>query len=274
MTPRGLVGVCFTDLAAGMPRLLITVCTFNELENIRLLIPQLREVAPDADILVVDDNSPDGTGAAVSEFAESDSQVLLLHRPQKLGLGAATLAGFRYGIDHGYDQLLNMDADFSHSPTHIPAIRQLAEQVDVAIGSRYVPGGGVVGWNLKRHFMSQSINLYARTFLGLKTRDNSGSFRCYAIDKLRQIDWTRTIAKGYAFQEEVLYRCRRIGCTFGETPIIFQDRRFGVTKISWKEAVAALWVILRLGFQRILRTPVRVSNESVTSNKSSSVCNK
>ena len=130
-----------------MKRLLITICTYNEQENIRLLIPELRSVAPDADVLVIDDNSPDGTGNIVREFASSDSHVSLLHRDQKEGLGAATVAGFRYAIENQYDQLLNMDADFSHSPQHIPAICELANSVDVAIGSRYVPGGGGVGWS-------------------------------------------------------------------------------------------------------------------------------
>ncbi|MCA9047641.1 MAG: polyprenol monophosphomannose synthase [Planctomycetaceae bacterium] len=239
-------------------RLLITVCTFNEVDNIRLLIPELRSVAPDADVLVIDDNSPDGTGEVVREFASADSRVHLLHRPKKLGLGAATLAGFRYGIEHQYDRLINLDADFSHNPRHIPELLALSREVDVAIGSRYVPGGGVVGWNLKRHFMSQSINLYARLFLGLKTRDNSGSYRCYSVPRLAEIDWDRTLARGYAFQEEVLYRCRRIGCTFGESPIVFEDRRFGVTKISWREAVAALWIIFRLGLHRMFRGRVRL----------------
>jgi dolichol-phosphate mannosyltransferase len=242
-----------------MPRLLITVCTYNELENIRLLLPELRRVAPDADILVIDDSSPDNTAGAVREFAATDDRTTLLLRPGKQGLGAATLEGFRYGIRHGYDQLLNMDADFSHSPNHIAALRQLAETVDVAIGSRYVTGGGVVNWSWRRRLMSWAINAYARLLLGLQTRDNSGSFRCYAVEKLARIDWDRTLAKGYAFQEEVLYRCRRIGCSFGETPIIFADRRFGRTKISSKEAVAAVWILLRLALQRLIRSPVRNS---------------
>ncbi|MEQ9410720.1 MAG: polyprenol monophosphomannose synthase [Fuerstiella sp.] len=241
-----------------MPRLLITLCTYNELENIRLLLPELRQVAPDADVLVIDDNSPDGTADAVRAFAETDSRTSLLLRPRKQGLGAATLQGFHYAIDHGYDQLLNMDADFSHNPDHIPALRQLAETVDVAIGSRYVPGGGVVDWNWRRQLMSRAINLYARCLLGLETQDNSGSFRCYSVSKLAQIDWNRTLARGYAFQEEVLYRCRRIGCTFGETPVIFADRRYGQTKISWQEAVAAIWILFRLGVQRMCGTTVRV----------------
>lgn len=234
-----------------MKRLLITLCTYNELDNIRLLIPELRLIAPHADILVIDDNSPDGTGIAVESMAASDSHVSLLKRPRKLGLGTATVAGFNYCIANGYEQLLNMDADFSHNPAHIPALLQLAEQNDVVIGSRYVEGGGVAGWGLKRKFMSTTINIYARILLGLKTRDNSGSFRCYSVARLKQVDWNRTLAKGYAFQEEVLYRCRQIGCSFAESPILFEDRRFGVTKINWVEAVAAVWVILRLGVQRL-----------------------
>lgn len=240
-----------------MSRLLITVCTYNELENIQLLIPELRAVAPDADIVVVDDSSPDGTGAAVEALAAIDSHVKLLSRPEKLGLGVANLAAFRYAIDNGYDQLLNMDADFSHNPKSIPAIWKTAEEFDVAIGSRYVAGGGATEWTLVRRLMSVAINTYARLLLGLKTRDNSGSFRCYSVAKLAEIDWDLMLAKGYAFYEEVLYRCRQVGCTFGETPIIFEDRRFGVTKINWKEAVAALWVIFRLSMQRITKARVR-----------------
>lgn len=239
-----------------MKRLLISVCTYNELENIRLLIPELRSVAADADILVIDDNSPDGTSDAVAEFAERDSQVHLLKREGKLGLGTAALAAFQYAIHNNYDQLLNLDADFSHHPKYIPAIREAAKTADVAIGSRYVKGGGVVGWNLMRHFMSRSINIYARLFLGLSTRDNSGSFRCYSVPKLAVVDWDRSVARGYAFLEEVLYRCKRVGCTFAETPIVFEDRRFGETKINKWEVIAALWVMFRLGIERLLRTPV------------------
>lgn len=250
-----------------MKRLLITVCTYNELQNINLLVPKLREVAPHADILVIDDNSPDGTGDAVRRFAEDDRQVRLLHREHKEGLGAATLAGFRCGIDEGYDLLLNLDADFSHNPDHIPSILSLSDDADVVIGSRYVSGGEVVGWGFRRHFMSQSINWYARLLLGLKTKDNSGSYRCYNVSKLAEIDWDRTMSRGYAFQEEVLYRCRRVGCTFAETPITFEDRRYGETKINWTEAIAAVWVILRLGFQRVMGVPVRRAVDAAADTK-------
>lgn len=144
-----------------MPRLLITLCTFNECENLPKLIPEIHAVAPDADVLVIDDNSPDGTGRLADELAIADSRIKVLHRAGKLGLGTATVAGFRFAIERGYEQVLNMDADFSHHPRHLPAIRECLNRVEVAIGSRYVPGGGVVGWNWRRHFMSRGINFYA-----------------------------------------------------------------------------------------------------------------
>jgi len=240
-----------------MQRLLITVCTYNELENIRQLVPELRAVAPDADILVIDDNSPDGTSAAVQAVQQTDSHVLLLTRAGKLGLGTALLAGFRYGIEHQYDLLLNLDADFSHDPRYIPDLLACMDRCDVAIGSRYVEGGGAVDWNWYRRLISRSINLYARLLLGLKTQDNSGSYRCYRVSKLAEVDWDRVVCPGYGFLEEVIYRCRSVGCTFAETPIVFEDRRHGTTKINWKEAVGALTAILQLAGQRLRGVPVR-----------------
>lgn len=245
-----------------MSRLLITVCTYNEKENILQLVLELRAVAPDADILVIDDNSPDGTSDAVAQMMQDDSHVLLSTRPGKLGLGSAILSGFEYGIAHGYDLLLNLDADFSHDPKYIPDLLRCVETCDVAIGSRYVGGGGAVAWNWYRKLISRSINIYARLLLGLKTRDNSGSYRCYRVAKLAEVDWSRVICSGYGFLEEVMYRCRAVGCTFAETPIWFEDRRFGVTKINWKEAVGALTAIFRLSIRRLLREPVRKQQES------------
>ncbi|MEZ6124502.1 MAG: polyprenol monophosphomannose synthase [Planctomycetaceae bacterium] len=234
-----------------MTRTLISVCTYNELQNIRLLIPELRQVAPAADVLIVDDSSPDGTGDVVKEMAATDSAVRLMSRSGKLGLGSANLEAFRYAIREGYDLLVNLDADFSHPPQVIPALIALTNTCDVAIGSRYVPGGAAVGWSLWRHFMSRAVNLYARLFLGLTSRDNSGSFRCYRVSCLDRIDWGRTLSTGYSFYEEVLYRCRQAGCSFAETPIIFEDRRFGETKLKTIEILKAVWVIFRLGLQRM-----------------------
>lgn len=238
-------------------RLLITLCTYNERENLPLLIPEILAELPWAEILVVDDNSPDGTGQLADEIARQDPRVHALHRAGKLGLGTAIVAGFRYAIEHDYEFVLNMDADFSHHPRHLPALTALVDQCDVAIGSRYVPGGKAVGWSLKRHFMSRSINIYARWLLWLKTRDNSGSYRCYRVSKLRELDFDRVRAKGYAFQEEILYRCRRVGCRFAETPIVFEDRRLGLSKINYKETLAALWVIFRLGIDSLCGVSVR-----------------
>jgi len=230
--------------------ILVTLCTYNERENLALLVPEIRRVLPEADVLVIDDNSPDGTGHAANELAAADGRVHVLHRAGKEGLGSATLAGFREAIAREYEFVLNMDADFSHDPQYLPSIVDCMQRADVGIGSRYVAGGGVEGWGPGRHFMSRGLNWYARLLLGLSTRDNSGAYRCYRVTKLSQIDLDRVRARGYAFQEEILYRCRRVGCRFEETPIIFRERRFGASKINWRESAAALWIILRLGLQR------------------------
>ena len=239
-----------------MTKTLITLCTYNERENIAMLIPELHTVAPAATILIIDDNSPDGTGLLADRLSAADSRVQVLHRAGKMGLGTATLAGFRYGIEHQYDFVVNLDADFSHNPKYIPELIACMSQYDVAIASRYVRGGGVAGWTAVRKLMSQSINFWARLCLGLSTQDNSGSFRCYRVTKLAEIDWSLTIAKGYAFQEEVLYRCQRVQCRMFEIPIIFEDRRFGTTKINLGECLTAGWVIFALGIQRLFRCRV------------------
>lgn len=240
-----------TQSDPGRPRLLVSLCTYNELENLPGMIREIHAVVPFADVVIVDDNSPDGTGQLADDIAAGDSRVKVLHRPGKQGLGTAILAGFRFAIEHEYELLINLDADFSHHPRHLPALLECMQRVDVAIGSRYVPGGGVIGWNWWRHFMSGGINWYARLLLRLRTRDNSGSYRCYRVAKLRELDLTRFRAKGYAFQEEVLYRCRRIGCRFEEIPIVFEDRRFGISKINKREVISALWVILLLAFDNL-----------------------
>lgn len=238
-------------------RTLVSLCTYNERENIELLIPRILAAAPDVEIVVVDDNSPDGTGNFADTLAAENPQIHVMHRPQKLGLGKATLAALDYAIEQRYDYWLNMDADFSHSPEEVPVLINCMQQADIAIGSRYVAGGGVEGWNWRRHVMSRCINTYARLLLGLKTRDNSGAFRCYNLAKLRELDLHRVRATGYAIQEELLYRCRQVGCTFVETPIIFADRRMGESKINPKEAVLAVWVLFHLAIDRLLGVPVR-----------------
>ena len=240
-----------------MKKTLITLCTYNERENISQLIPELHTVAPDATILIIDDNSPDGTGRLADQLSAADPRVQVLHRAGKLGLGTATLAGFQYAIDNSFEFVVNLDADFSHNPKYIPELIQQMSQCDVAIASRYVRGGGVAGWTRGRKLMSQSINVWARLCLGLPTQDNSGSFRCYRVSKLAEIDWSRTMARGYAFQEEVLYRCQRVNCRMVEVPIVFEDRRFGTTKINLGECLTAGWVIFVLGIQRLFQCRVK-----------------
>jgi dolichol-phosphate mannosyltransferase len=232
-----------------MPSLLVTLCTYNERENIERLLPEIFAAAPQAHVLVIDDSSPDGTGQYAQRISEQDPRVHVLHRPVKEGLGAATAAGMQWGIDRGYELLLNMDADFSHPPRYIPDLVAAMDRADVAIASRYVPGGKIVNWGLKRHVMSRTINFYARVILGLSTRDNSGSFRCYRASKLAEIPPSRLRAKGYAIQEELLYRCRKVGCRFVEVPFTFEERRFGTTKISLKEAIDAPLALLKIRLQ-------------------------
>jgi dolichol-phosphate mannosyltransferase len=232
------------------PRILVTLCTYNERENVRQLVPEIRRILPRADVLVIDDNSPDGTGQVADELAGGDGHVRAIHRAGKEGLGSATLAGFRDAIANGYHFVLNMDADFSHDPQYLPAIVEGMSRADVSIGSRYIPGGGIEGWGPLRHFMSRGINWYVRLLLGLATRDSSGAYRCYRVSKLAQIDLNRVRAHGYAFQEEILYRCRLVGCRFAETPIVFRARRYGASKINWRESAVALWIIFRLSLEK------------------------
>lgn len=238
---------------------LIMLCTYNEVDNLKGLIPELLTFVPESTILVIDDNSPDGTSQLVADMSDKDARIRLLKRSGKLGLGTATLAGFRYAIENQFDLLVNLDADYSHGPKYVPQLMAKIRECDVAIASRYVAGGGVAGWTWRRKLMSQTINLWARCLLGLRTEDNSGSFRCFRVAKLAEVDWSRTLAKGYAFQEEILYRCRKVGCRMCEVPFIFEDRRYGVTKINVRECVTAVWVIFRLGLQRLFRRRVRVS---------------
>lgn len=233
-------------------RTLITVATYNERENLPQLLDAILAVAPDVHVLVIDDNSPDGTGTLADERADDDPRIHVLHRPGKLGLGTAVIAGMRWAMERGYDFVLNMDADFSHHPKYIPALRSGMNHADVMIGSRYVPGGGVAGWGLGRRFMSAGINWYARLLLRLPARDTSGAFRCYRVSKLRDLDFSKVESRGYSFQEEILYHCRRAGFRFEETPIVFEDRRYGSSKINRQEATAALWIILKLGWKNIM----------------------
>jgi len=231
-------------------RTLVTIATYNEIENLPRLVEEIHQHAPDADILVVDDNSPDGTGRWCDEKAAEDPRVHCLHREGKLGLGTATVAAMRYAIDHDYELMANLDADFSHHPRYLPELLSGMSHdspPDVMIGSRYVPGGGTEGWPLKRRLMSRGVNFYARCLLGLAVKDCSGAFRCFRTAILKKIDFDRIRSRGYSFQEEILWRLKRAGASFAETPIIFCDRERGKSKINLREAFSAVWIIFALG---------------------------
>jgi dolichol-phosphate mannosyltransferase len=245
-----------SDLAAPpstqTPKLLVSLATYNEAGNLRNLVETIRQYAPACSILVIDDNSPDGTGRIADELCGTFAGVHAIHRSGKLGLGTAILAAIRHAIAHQFDYLLNLDADFSHPPRFIPALLAGMADHDVMIGSRYVPGGGVEGgFTFKRRLMSSGINTYARLLLGLTSKDNSGAFRCYRVSKLAQIDLERVRSRGYSFQEEILFWCQSVGCRIGETPILFENRRAGASKLNMREAAAALWIMFQLGLSRL-----------------------
>jgi len=233
-------------------RTLVTIATYNEIDNLPQLVEEIWQVAPQVDILAIDDNSPDGTGQWCDEKAKSEPRLFCVHRAGKLGLGTAILAGMRYAIEHGYDYVLNMDCDFSHHPRYIPAIlagmaSHDGEKADVSIGSRYCRGGGTKNWPAQRQFMSWAVNVYARMMLGLAPRDTSGGFRCYRVELLKRLDFDAIMSRGYSFQEEVLWRLKRLGARMSETPIVFANREKGQSKINKGEALGAVWIIWRLG---------------------------
>ncbi len=234
------------------PSVLVSLATYNEAGNLEPLVQTIRQFAPHSSILIIDDNSPDGTGKLADELAKAQPGIHVIHRPAKLGLGTAMLEAISFAVSNRYDFLLNLDADFSHPPRFIPALVEGMRDHDVMIGSRYVPGGGVEGgFTFKRKFMSSGINWYARILLGLSSKDNSGAYRCYRVSKLAQIDPSKVRSRGYSFQEEILYWCKRVGCRIGETPIMFENRRSGASKINSREAAAALWILLQLGLGRV-----------------------
>jgi dolichol-phosphate mannosyltransferase len=226
---------------------LVSLATYNERDNLAPLIGEIHERLPAADVLVIDDNSPDGTGRLADELATKDPRIKVVHRPGKLGLGTAILAGMRYAMDHGYDYLVNMDADFSHHPRYLPALLAGMDQNDVMIGSRYVPGGGSANWPLSRRLMSRGVGLVVRLLMRIPARDTSGAFRCYRVSKLRETDLEQLWSRGYSFQQEILYRCRKAGSRIGETPIIFENRRAGASKVNPREALRSMAVIVWVG---------------------------
>jgi dolichol-phosphate mannosyltransferase len=242
-------------IAAGfkilnMARVLVALATYNEIENLPGLVAEVFRVSPQVDILVVDDNSPDGTGRWCDEFARQESRLRCLHRPGKQGLGSASIAAARIAIEEDYERFVTLDADWSHDPRHLPELLRATETADVAIGSRYCQGGRIEGWPLHRHIMSGAINRLTRKMLRLPVCDSSGGYRAYHVAKLRDICLDDIQAHGYAYLEEILWLLSRAGATFVEVPITFHERRAGQSKISLREALGKLRTLLRMRLGR------------------------
>lgn len=235
-------------------RPLVIVATYNELDNLPELVDAIFRELPTTDILIVDDNSPDGTGRWCDEYSARDGRLVCLHRASKQGLGAAVLAGLAHAVDRDYDIAINMDADFSHPPTTLPRLVAAIESdaspaIDIVIGSRYVPGGGIVNWSWRRHCLSQAVNFYSRWILRIPARDCSGGFRGYRVSFLKRFDSGAIRSRGYAFFEEQLWRLHRAGARILETPITFVNRQAGESKADLREMLSSALFLLRLGIQ-------------------------
>lgn len=240
-----------TDMTAAhsVIKLLILIPTYNEADNIDQLLTALRQSVPAADILVLDDSSPDGTGAIVAKRAKADQKIRLMSRTVKEGLGKAYVAGFREALKGNYTHVVTMDADFSHDPADIPKLIAAATDHSVVIGSRYVPGGKIEGWGFDRYLLSATANVVTRLALGLTPKDSSAGFKLYPRAYLEALDLDAVIAGGYAFQVEMLMKAQAAGFTLTEVPITFVDRRAGESKIAG-EAKRSIAVIVRLAGQR------------------------
>ncbi|MBN1772987.1 MAG: polyprenol monophosphomannose synthase [Deltaproteobacteria bacterium] len=228
----------------GTSRALICIPTYNEQDNVGPIVRAVREVVPEAHILVVDDNSPDGTGKLADELSAADPQVFVLHRPGKEGLGRAYLDAFRWGLARGYAKLLEFDADFSHNPKYLPTMLETLDRADVVVGSRWVPGGGTENWSASRKLISTCGSFYARTVLGMPVRDLTAGFVGWNRRVLEALDLERIESAGFAFQIEMKYRAFLRGFRIEELPIVFPDRQVGTSKMSRRilfEGLAKVW---------------------------------
>jgi dolichol-phosphate mannosyltransferase len=247
-------------------RSLVILPTYNERENIERIVATVLSQAADIDVLVVDDNSPDGTGAIVDALAAEQPRIHVMHRAGKLGLGTAYIAGFEWGLAREYDYLFEMDSDFSHDPADLLRLREaVARGADVAVGSRWVPGGGTRNWSFLRTFISRGGSIYARIILGMSVNDLTSGFKCFARHVLQTLDLNSVRSNGYAFQVEMNYRCYLAGFRIAEVPIVFVDRRVGKSKMGGHIVVEAMRVVLALRLQSMRRirtqspTPARYS---------------
>jgi dolichol-phosphate mannosyltransferase len=232
------------------PRTLVVLATYNEIDNLPGLVDEIRRVLPATDLLVVDDNSPDGTGRWCDQRAATEPSLRCIHRAGKLGLGSATIEGLRYALDRDYDVVATMDADWSHNPTVLPGLVAATCHADVAIGSRYVRGGAIEGWSWHRRVSSRWFNRLNRALLRLPIEDTTGAFRAYRAAKLREIPLIEIRSSGYAYLEEILWHLARVNSVFAEVPITFRQRHAGRSKLNAAEAAGKLFNTFRLALHR------------------------
>ncbi|MCH2182481.1 MAG: polyprenol monophosphomannose synthase [Mariniblastus sp.] len=246
---------------------LVVIATLNERENLPILVPRIFELIPAAKILVIDDDSPDGTGQWCDDFKKRDDRLEVIHRVGERGLGSAALAGFRWGLRQSFDFIATMDADLSHDPAALsPMLAMLENDPDArwggVIGSRYVEGGAIQGWPWYRHLASRTVNTYVRWFLRLKTYDNTSGYRVYRSSALRQVDLSEINSTGYAYLEEILWRLQSVPLQMAESPIVFVDRTQGRSKVRLSVAVHSLFQVVGMSI-RNLRKPKRGGTDAV-----------
>lgn len=242
----------------------VIIPTYNESDNIPSLVSQILALPINGHVIVVDDNSPDGTGQLVDDIAQTEPRVHAVHRPAKMGLGTAHIAGMRQAFDLGLDPIITMDADFSHHPRYLPNLLAGLDKHDVMIGSRYVRGGGMQGRNTKLRLVSWGANWFARTMLSLTATDCTSGFRAYRRPVLESINLDTVFSNGYSFLIEMLFLCQSPGWRIGETPIVYEDRRAGTSKISRAEIYKATYTVLRLTYRRLRAAKNRLLNRGET----------
>jgi len=232
-------------------RALVIIPTYNEKENIEKIVPAVLGTDPCLSVLIVDDNSPDGTGQMADRMVSANDRIFVLHREKKSGLGQAYLAGFKWGLEKGFDYLFEMDADFSHDPKYLPDFLQAINEADLVIGS-YISGVNVINWPMGRLLLSYYANVYSRIVTGMPVRDATGGFKCYRRQVLQAIDLSKVRSNGYAFQIEMSFRALKKGFRLKEIPIVFVDRREGTSKMSKKIVREAVWMVWRLRLMSLL----------------------
>ncbi len=231
---------------------LVIIPTYNERENIERIVPQVLEKHPDIHVLIVDDNSPDGTGKIADLMAKGNDRIFVIHRQNKRGLGTAYITGFKFALEKGYHLIFEMDCDFSHDPKYIPHFLEAIKDADLVLGSRYISGVNVINWPMSRLLLSYYANVYSRIITGLPVKDATGGFKCFRREVLQAIDLDKVRSNGYSFQIEMSFRAWKKGFRIKEIPIVFEDRKEGQSKMSKKIVREAVWMVWRLRLWSLL----------------------